>query len=108
MATICQGGKYIKSSKDVNGLCDEMDLEHTYRDHCSDPVVVWPFVVIDGQQVFSDPPSFHVACNNPKGVGYLADDDWRARMVEANISRKVIIKVQVYLAHHSACDCEDL
>lgn len=96
------------SSKEANELCDDMDLQHTYRDHCSDPVIVWPFVVIEGIRQYSDPPSFHVACNNPKGVGYHADADWQQRMEAAHINVKVILKVQVYLKNHAPCDCGDV
>ena len=101
-------GNIRNVSAEANSCCNQVFIDHTYRDHCTDPVCVWPFLVQDGQEIFSDPPYFHVACNNQKGVGYKPDPDWFERMTEAHVSIIVIAKIKSYLERHPCCDCGDI
>jgi hypothetical protein len=100
---IVENGLTRRYSSTANGEVTAIELQHSYTPCCSDPVIAWPYMVLaDGTQLFSNPPSFHVACNNPLGLGYCPDMDWMERMRAAAISEVVVAKVALYLSRHKA------
>lgn len=95
---------YVACSSTVNSLVDLYDACErddvggiTYID-------VWPYFVVEGYRVYSNPPYFTVGANNTEGFGIKTADGWVDTMESDNISNVVIRKIRNFLKSKPAID----
>lgn len=85
-------------SQHVNELVDDVDICHSCG-CCEDaPVQAWPFKVVNGVKVFSDPSKFVIGEKVPSysGMGDRPYDNWQEELEKAGITQIVISKIQKY------------
>ena len=84
--------KVAYCSASVNGRVTDVEFRYNCG-CCSDsPLEAWPFVVIDGQRVYSDPPVFRVADRDSGGdVPY---EGWHTQLAAAGLPEAVIAMVR--------------
>jgi len=92
------------SSKEVNSIVDEVEISHNCGCCDDSPLEVWPYKVVEGLRIFSNPSRFTVADKNAYGCGNIPYDCWEEKLKKENISEVVIKKVEKYLEENSPDD----
>lgn len=94
-------------SKSVNPDTTSYDMGHNCGCCDDSPLEVWPYIEIDGLQIYSDPPIFMIGEKDSWSNEYSesAYPGWDKEMGEAKISKTVIDKIKEYMLEHS--DWED-
>lgn len=85
-------------SADVNGSVDMMDITHRSDDGGS--TIIHPFLQVNGQRVYADPPAYVVGYRNLDGFGEVPLPDWEVLLTDAGLSPEVIRKVKWFLGAH--------
>jgi hypothetical protein len=76
-------------SKAVNAIAVEAQIHHTCGCCADAPLVVRPYVRVDGECIYSDPPEIYIGHRNYWGGGDVLVPDWRHRLSEAGLSAEV-------------------
>lgn len=94
-------------SETINGEVDTVDFTHACSCCTGAAVLVWPFTVVDGIRVYSDPPHFDIGHLHDFGFGVVPGEYWKAKMMEAQVCPLILKKVDDYLAKHRPVAYED-
>lgn len=66
---------------------------------CSDsPLEVWPYLVDDGVEIYSDPPCFRVGEKNAYGIGDRPYDYWQDKLRADGINAEIIAQIEQHFA----------
>ena len=94
-------------SKKVNNIVNKVDISHNCGCCEDSPLEAWPYKLIKGLEIFSDPCCFQVGHKNAYGIGECPYDDWEEKFKKNNISEVVIKKVKKYFKEYPPEDCCD-
>jgi len=89
--------KRLVSAK-VNSIADQVDFRHNCGCCADSPLEARPFILFEGQQVFSDPDCFQVGEKNPSHYHDEPYDGWEERLRGKQISEVAIQLVRDYFA----------
>lgn len=81
-------------TKEVNGKVTDATIKHNCGCCEDSPLEVWPYLVEDGIEVFSDPPCFVVGEKIPRTYRDMPYDGWEDKLREAGIAEVVIEKTK--------------
>jgi len=113
------GNKYYCTKK-VNNLVNQVTLKHNCGCCDDSPLEAWPYITINEQNIYSDPPSFFVGeripyyedDNDDEDSGFYgtdkANDNWKEKLIETNISSYVIQEIQEFFNNHDPNMKKDL
>jgi hypothetical protein len=87
-------------SEMINGEVDTMDIGQSCSCCTGAAVVVWPFTIVDGVRIYSNPPHFDIGHLHDFGFGVVPNADWKAKLMEQNVCPLILKKVDDYLARH--------
>lgn len=79
-------GEKMMASKEINSLANKFDLDSAGRAYAYMDLFSVP------GRVYSDPPCFYVARNNPHGFGLIPVEGWKQEMQLQEISDYVIAR----------------
>lgn len=86
--------KKVYCSKSVNKFVDQFEHRHNCG-CCSDsPLEVWPYIEIDGNKIYSDPPCLTVG--EAFHYGDIPNKNWKQILQKYEISDVIIDKVQKF------------
>lgn len=88
-------------SAEANAEVDTMEIDSCHE--CDGkPIKLWVFVTLDprGTKLYSDPPVFTVADQNPLGFGEIPREGWEQELEAAGISKDVIHRVRLHQRGH--------
>lgn len=98
-------GRIRHCSKSINAKVEQMEMDSCHN--CTGlPLKVWPYLMVgkSGERLYSDPPCFTVADQNPEGFGEIPRGGWLEALTAAGISTSVIRKVEWHLRFHPPID----
>lgn len=95
-------------SASINEYVNQMEIAHSCGCCEGAQLLIYPFCVVEGQKVFSNPPHFTVGFSNRYGFGEVPLTDWKVELKRAGINQLVIDKVAEYLKRHPPIDYDSI
>lgn len=95
-------------SASMNEYVNQMEIVHSCGCCEGAGLLIYPFCVVEGQKVFSNPPHFSVGHSNRYGFGEVPLTDWKVTLKNAGINPLVIDKVGEYLKRHPPIDYDEV
>jgi len=100
-------GRTRLMSSHINGVADEVFMNHNCGCCDDSPLQAWPYKTVNGIAVFSNPTCFCVGEKYAYGFGDRPFDDWEKDFREASISEVAIKKIQEYFDENKMEDFDD-
>lgn len=95
------------STRMVNTEVDCVMMKHNCGCCDDSPLEAWPYKLVEGTEVYSNPAFFFIGEKNNDGTGDKPYDNWQEKLRKENITEYVIGKIQEYLDANPPIDIED-
>lgn len=91
----------------VNSKAKHAKMKHSCGCCPDAPLLVYPYIVVDGVEINSDPTGIGVGERNQWGEGEIPNKGWKEKLIKHNISSTVIDIVQQYFDDNPIVDYDD-
>lgn len=94
-------GRLAFCSQEANRDVDKVEMDSCHETN-GQPLTARPFVFLDkhGAKLYSEPPHFVVATQNPRGFGEIPLENWEQALVTAKVNIDMIRKIRDHLLRH--------